>query len=131
MPFHGRLHSILKFCSGADNTAFITILSTYFLLTKPHYRDQLRAELQEAFPHPSQALTDDTLAQLPLLDAVITETLRLGTPYFMPRVVPAGGRVLDAHFIPGGTTVAIAAHSQHTAPANFFPDPLVRRVFPL
>ncbi|KAF8526956.1 cytochrome P450 [Hysterangium stoloniferum] len=62
---------------------------------------------------------------LQLLNAVLNETLRLGSPFFLPRIVPAGGVTVDGRFIPGGTIVAIAAYSQQVSPEIYPPDPLV------
>ena len=60
------------------------------------------------------------------LNGVIKETLRLASPYFNPRIIPSGGSVVDGKYIPEGTIVALAAHSQQTSPDNFFPSPQVR-----
>jgi cytochrome P450 len=62
---------------------------------------------------------------LPFLNAVVNESLRLGTPFFLPRVIPEGGVTIDGNFIPEGTMAAFAAFSQQTSPDNFYPDPLV------
>ena len=85
---------------------------------------KLQAVLDEAFPDPS-AIDSKVLASIPLLEAVLLETLRLCTPRFMPRVVPQDGVIIEGRMVPGGTIVALATHSQHTSEENFFPDPLV------
>lgn len=101
-------------------------LIVYFLIMEPHYYQRLRDELSAAFPDPNGPLPQEELLKLPFLEAVITEALRLGSPYFLPRVVPQGGARMDDKFIPEGTTIALAAYSQQVDPANFFPEPLVR-----
>lgn len=68
----------------------------------------------------------DELTALPFLNGVINETLRLASPYFNPRVVPAGGIFVDGQFIPEKTIVALAAHSQQLSEENFYPAPKVR-----
>ncbi|KAF2096004.1 cytochrome P450 [Rhizodiscina lignyota] len=52
---------------------------------------------------------------LPLLDAVVTETLRLHPPGPGPqrREVPKGGAVIEGRFIPGGTTIHAAPYYLH------------------
>lgn len=101
-------------------------LCCYFLVAEPHYYVALRAELDAAFPDPLGHLAPATLANLPLLNGAIHEVLRLGSPYFLPRVAGPGGAKIDGRYIPEGTIVALAAYSQQTSPDNFFPEPMVR-----
>ena len=101
-------------------------LATYFMTTEPKYFQLLRRELTQVFSDPTGPLLDEKLSQIPLLDAVINESLRLGSPYFLPRVVPEGGCAIEGRFLPEGTVVAQAAYSQQIDPENFYPDPLVR-----
>ena len=101
----------------------------YFITAQPKYFLRLREELEQVFFDPYGPLPDDKLVKVPFLDAVMKESLRLGTPYFMPRVVPEGGATIDGQFIPEGTIVAKANYSQQTDPENFYPEPLVRSRF--
>jgi cytochrome P450 len=52
---------------------------------------------------------------LPLLDAILKETLRLysPSPAIQPRVTPPGGTTIDGFRIPGGITVGTAAYCLH------------------
>ncbi|KIJ25908.1 hypothetical protein M422DRAFT_192885, partial [Sphaerobolus stellatus SS14] len=45
---------------------------------------------------------------LPLLNAIVNEVLRLSTPFFLPRVLPSDGMIIDGQHIPGDTIVGIA-----------------------
>ncbi|KIP04469.1 hypothetical protein PHLGIDRAFT_193285 [Phlebiopsis gigantea 11061_1 CR5-6] len=119
-----ELDAVIAILGGSDNTSITMALAVFFLTTEPRYYEQLRAEVAAAFPDPNAPLEHDTLQQLPLLEGVVMEALRLGSPYFLPRVVPAPGAHIDGRFIPPGTVVALAAYSQQTDPANFYPDPL-------
>lgn len=101
-------------------------LCCYFLVAEPHYYVKLRAELDAAFPEPLGHLAPATLAMLPFLNGAIHEVLRLGSPYFLPRVAGPGGAKIDGRYIPEGTIVALAAYSQQTSPDNFYPEPMVR-----
>jgi hypothetical protein len=60
---------------------------------------------------------------LPLLDAIIIETLRLFTaaPGRQRRIVPPGGVVVDGYFIPGGVEISSSAYCIHRHPGAF-PD---------
>jgi hypothetical protein len=55
------------------------------------------------------------LESLPLLDAIITETLRLHHPSPGPqrRMVPKDGASIDGYFIPEGVTISSSAYSLH------------------
>lgn len=50
---------------------------------------------------------------LPYFAACIKEGLRLNPPAtgFFSRIVPAGGKIIDGHFVPGGTEVTSHAYS--------------------
>lgn len=122
-----HLEAIVAIQGGSDNTSITMTLATYFIVTQPHTLAALRAELAAAFPDPTGPLPDDRLSALPLLDACIHEALRLGSPYFLPRVVPAPGAHVAGAFLPPGAIVANAAYSQQVSPDNFAPDPLAYR----
>ncbi|KAL0947701.1 hypothetical protein HGRIS_013787 [Hohenbuehelia grisea] len=102
-------------------------LAFYFILSAPQkygYYSRLRKELDLAFPDALGTLSLEKLNTLPFLNAVINEGLRLGSPFYLPRVVPPGGVEIAGKFIPPDTQVAIAAYSQQTSPENFWPEPL-------
>ncbi|KAI0700471.1 cytochrome P450 [Cytidiella melzeri] len=122
-----ELDAIVAIQGGSDNTGTTMALAIYFMLSSPSTYKTLQAALDEAFPDPLAPLDRRTLASIPILDAVLNEALRLGSPFFLPRVVPPGGTVIEGAMIPGGTTVALAAYSQQVAEENFFPDPLTFR----
>jgi cytochrome P450 len=67
---------------------------------------------------------DAPIESLPLLDAVVTEGLRCFAPIPMslPRYAPAGGRTIDAYWIPERTVVSCQAHSVHRMDQGIFPD---------
>jgi hypothetical protein len=52
---------------------------------------------------------------LPLLNAILKETLRLysPSPAIQPRVTPPGGTIIDGFRIPGGITVGTSAYCLH------------------
>lgn len=65
------------------------------------------------------------LDQLPYLDAVVNEGLRVfpAIPMSLPRVVPLGGRNIDDVWVPQGTVVSCQAHSVHRINSHVFPNP--------
>ncbi|KZT05810.1 cytochrome P450 [Laetiporus sulphureus 93-53] len=119
-----KVEAIIAIQGGSDNTSTTLAHIFYFLLSRPEYYTMLRAELDNVFANPMDHLDHGTLASLAFLNAVITEALRLGSSFFVPRIVPTGGFVLEGRHIPEGTIVAIAAYSQQMSPENYWPDPL-------
>ncbi|KAI0693841.1 cytochrome P450 [Cerioporus squamosus] len=75
---------------------------------------------QELVENPSAPLDD-----LPYLDAVVKEGLRVWSPIPMsfPRVVPQGGRVVDGVALPGGTIVSCQPYTMHRLDTGVFLDP--------
>lgn len=110
---------------GSDNTAVILTLAIFFLIAQPRYFQRLRDELNRHSTKMDEPLDHNELGKVAFLDAIINETLRLGTMFFLPRVVQKNGIRVGETFIPEGTTIALAAYSQHISPDNFSPDPLV------
>src|SRR5437879_5180045 len=53
--------------------------------------------------------TWEELSGLPLLHAIVKETLRLHPPagFNLPRAVPTGGRTICGYYLPEGTTVGM------------------------
>ena len=73
------------------------------LARNPSWQDRLRAELQTCTPAKGETFPSfHDLDALPILDAVIQESLRLhpAAPGSLPRETPAGGRILDGYFVP-------------------------------
>ncbi|KAI0759678.1 cytochrome P450 [Trametes elegans] len=119
-----NLDAVVAIVGGSDNTSITLAFAVYFLMANPDYYGRLRAELDRAFPDPVGELPMPVLTVLPFLNGVINETLRLTSPYYLPREVPPGGIVVEGKFIPEGTDVALAAYSQQVSPENFYPAPL-------
>jgi cytochrome P450 len=71
------------------------------------WQDKLRNELKTTLaPEVHEAPPYHTLAALPVLDAVINESLRLhpAAPASLQRSTPTGGRDLDGYHIPQGVS---------------------------
>jgi cytochrome P450 len=102
----------------------------YEIAKHPATLADLRAELRTLDPPlfsgkgiPASALR--ALDALPLLNAVVTETLRVRNPVRLPmrRVVPPGpGAVVDGFTIPAGTTVSASA-LPYNMNEDAFPSP--------
>ncbi|KAI0823233.1 cytochrome P450 [Trametes gibbosa] len=105
--------------AGLDTTGdALTFLMHHLSLPGAHaLQDRLRAELRA---HPG-ARPDG----LPFLDALVKEGLRVfcPVPMGMPRVVPAGGAVVDGVRLPGGTIVSCQPYTLHRLDVRVFPEP--------
>ncbi|KAA8650755.1 cytochrome P450 [Aspergillus tanneri] len=106
--------------AGSDTTAVTLTYLVYAVCSDSHIRSTLVSELN-GLP---DKFTDRDTRNLPYLNQVINETLRLYTavPGPLPRVVPEEGACLAGYNIPGGVTVSTQAYSMHRD-ERIFPDP--------
>ncbi|KAH8093149.1 cytochrome P450 [Cristinia sonorae] len=119
-----RMDALFAIQAGSDTTSGVLTFVFYYLLANPKAYERLRAELDEAFPDPDAPLNLDLLTNLPYLNGVVDESLRLGTPFpGLPRITPQGGAMIDGVFIPEGTIVGVPAYTQEIHPENFWPEP--------
>jgi cytochrome P450 len=103
----------------------------YELSRAPHLQLSLRKELLTLSPNITLDSTLNKLPtpreidSLPLLQAIVQESLRLHTPTAAPqaRVVPPGGTVVEGYEIPAGVRISTAARVLHLN-EEVFPDPL-------
>ncbi|KAI1852146.1 hypothetical protein JX265_013117 [Neoarthrinium moseri] len=107
--------------AGSDTTATTMTYLTWVVLKMPSLRERLEEEVAALSP----GFRDQDLEELPLLNAVIDEVLRLygAAPGSLPRNVPEGGATLGGYFLPAGTVVSTQAFTFHRDSA-IFPDPL-------
>lgn len=98
----------------------------YELSQDPDCQKALRRELLTTLAEPSEGRNlAHRLADLPVLDAVVTETMRTRAPCPgpFPRVVPDSGCRLAQKFdVPAGTIVSSSAWALHFNP-SIFPSP--------
>lgn len=89
--------------AGSETTATALSGITNCLLNSPDIFSRLVQEIRDYFSHETE-ITANSVAELPFLNAVIDEGLRLCPPVAlgMPRVVPPGGSEVCGHWLPGG-----------------------------
>lgn len=104
--------------AGIDTTgdALTFLMHQLSLPESWHVQDELFKEIQEN--------REESLDNLPYLDAVIKESLRCFPPIPMsqPRYVPSGGRTIDGYFVPAGKIVSCQAWSVHRLNSQTFPE---------
>ncbi|KAF2499012.1 cytochrome P450 [Lophium mytilinum] len=112
-----RMEAINIIIAGTDTTGTTLTYLTWAVLQRPALQRKLEEEVATLSPD----FTDADLIELPLLNAVIQETLRLygAAPSSLPRVVPKGGAKFGPQdsYVPEGTTVCTQAYTFHRDPA--------------
>ncbi|KAJ5446577.1 Cytochrome P450 [Penicillium cf. griseofulvum] len=108
--------------AGSDTTAVTLTYLVYAVLSQP----QLQTDLEDEVQGLAEGYDDATLENLPLLNAVIKETLRLygAASGSLPRDIPEGGAMLAGHYIPEGFTVSTQSYTIHRDP-EIYPNPEV------
>jgi cytochrome P450 len=117
---------VLQLVAGGDSTA--TAIKTTALYLISHYRvlRRLREELDQAelSGQISSPITNTESLQLPYLQAVVKEGLRIFVPGhpLLIKQAPPEGDFFDGKWIPGGTRIAHSQWSQQRDPI-YGPDP--------
>jgi cytochrome P450 len=89
---------------GTDTTSITLSYTAWELAKQPALQDKVRQELREAGVHVDVGVPRYVdLEKLKLLDAVVTEGLRLhpAAPASLPRVSPKGGAKIAGVWVPG------------------------------
>lgn len=117
--------------AGSDTTASTLSGLLYFLLANPQALAKLKEEIQQftASGQLSEQPSFKECQQMPYLDAVLKESLRLHSAVGLPlwRVVPKGGVEIAGQFVPEGTNIGINAWVAHRNPTVWGPDAEVFR----
>jgi cytochrome P450 len=119
--------------AGREGNHLALLYAAHELSVHPDWQAKLRAEINGFslnFAYDGSSSTSEGLEPLPeakaintlpILDAIVTETLRLRPPVPspQPRVVPTAGATIEGHFVPGGTKIFSSARCLHTNPTVF------------
>ncbi|KAJ2305962.1 hypothetical protein IWW55_001682 [Coemansia sp. RSA 2706] len=128
--------NIVFLVAGTDTTALTLTWTIHYLMLYPDVYRRAVHEVRSKFAREHLITYAEGKAQLPYIEAVIYESLRIravsGTA--LPRVVPAGGATFQGHYLPAGTQINVniagANHHQETwdqprlfNPERFLEDP--------
>lgn len=118
--------ALLQIVAGSDTTAGTIRTVMLGLLTNPTAYERLKSEINAATVSNrlSSPITDAEGRQMPYLQAVIREGLRLMPPasgaFF--KQVPPGGDSINGMFIPGGTQIGSSPLAIHRSKKIFGAD---------
>lgn len=117
-------NTVTVLANGMDPTASTLTYLIWAVCRRPEVKVQLLEEI-DSLPDEFQ---DDHLKQLPYLNQVIEETLRLypAVGGGLLRTVPPQGAIIAGHQIPPGTIVSCQAYTMHRDP-EIFPNPGIFR----
>ncbi|KAK4445893.1 cytochrome P450 [Podospora aff. communis PSN243] len=107
--------------AGSETTATTLAGTVNYLTSYPSAQKKLAAEVRAKFKT-SESISLDGLQDLPYLNAVIKEGLRLCPPFpwIIPRTIPEGGRTICGAWMPAGTKVSIHTNAIHRNPDYFY-----------
>lgn len=118
--------ALLQVVAGSDTSAGTLRAVMLSILTNPAMYRKLQREIDEgiAAGKISSPITDTEARQLPYLQAVIKEGLRIMPPasgaFF--KEVPPTGDIIDGKFIPGGTQIGSSPLGIHRSKKIFGVD---------
>ncbi|KAI1432488.1 cytochrome P450 [Xylaria sp. CBS 124048] len=124
---HQLRHQLLTFLAAGHETTSSALSWACYLLTKhPEMQDKLREEIRQVLPAGSEIDESIDLAgifeQLPYLNGIINETLRLypTVPLTMRQAIRDSE--LAGQFIPKGVTVVLSMWQMNRSPELWGPD---------
>ena len=102
--------TILPSLAGSDTTATAVRATLLHIVTNARVTSSLRAEIEAAKPS-WPVITDAEAREMPYLQAVIKEGLRIWPPVvgLMAKEVPKGGDVFKGQYLPEGTHIGYCA----------------------
>jgi len=118
VPVAGSLYeeSQALMFGGGDTTGNAMMLTAFYVTKQPDVYKKLKAELMSTWPVLDQVPSLKTLEQLPYLNVVLKEGLRMSTGVVsgLARIVPPAGAKLCDTFIPAGVSSIMFMFSGYT-----------------
>lgn len=117
--------ALTQLIAGSDTTSNTSCALLYHVLCNTQVLHKLQAELDAALPDANAVPMFTQVKDLPYLDAVIKETMRIHSTSSLglPRVIPPGpGITLCGHHFPQGTVLSVPAYTIHHSTEIWGPD---------
>ncbi|KAJ9294970.1 hypothetical protein DTO271G3_6532 [Paecilomyces variotii] len=107
--------------AGSDTTGATLANILYYLTVNPSVYERLQQQLDNLFPNASDSFTYEQVRNIPYVEAIINETLRLkpAVPSGQPRVTPPDGLLIDDVWIPGDVNVIVPQYIVQRDNRNF------------
>ncbi|KAI9669100.1 MAG: hypothetical protein M1831_000692 [Alyxoria varia] len=128
--------ALTQLIAGSDTTSNSMCALLFHVLRTEGVMESLQEELDEAIPSGVDVPAFEMVKDLPYLDKVIKETLRIHSPSSLglPRLVPAtgppntpnsdprGGITFSGHHFPPGTVLSVPSYTIHHSTSIWGPD---------
>ena len=123
-PRRIRAEAQIAIGAGTLTTAHALKAATYHILANPSIHAQLLEELEAHIPEPDHPLALRELEQLPHLNAIMYESLRIfyGNSHRLQRIFPSRTVQYKDMTIPPGTPISMSTVHIHDNP-RIFPNP--------
>ncbi|KAF2132728.1 benzoate para-hydroxylase [Dothidotthia symphoricarpi CBS 119687] len=108
--------ALTQLIAGSDTTSNTSCALLYHCLATPHVVPKLQKELDAALPDSDAVPSFAQVRDLPYLDAVIKETMRIHSTSSLglPRMVPPGpGVTISGRHFPQGVVLSVPAYTMH------------------
>jgi benzoate 4-monooxygenase len=108
--------ALTQLIAGSDTTSNTSCALLYHCLSHPEVVQKLQKELDKALPDVDKVPTYAQVKDLPYMDAVIKETMRIHSTSSLglPRLIPPGpGLTLLGQHFPQGTVLSVPAYTIH------------------
>ncbi|KAI2631766.1 cytochrome P450 [Xylaria nigripes] len=110
--------ALTQLIAGSDTTSNSSCALLYYVARTPGVLAKVQGELDAAIPdHETKVPDFESIRNLPYLEAVINETLRIHSTsgIGLPRQIPSTsqGISLNGHYFPPGTVLSVPTYSIH------------------
>ncbi|KAF2792227.1 cytochrome P450 [Melanomma pulvis-pyrius CBS 109.77] len=117
--------ALTQLIAGSDTTSNTSCALLFHCLEHPDVIAKLQKELDAAIPDIDMTPTFAAVKDLPYLDNVIKETMRIHSTSSLglPRIIPPGpGITLNGHHFPQGVVLSVPAYTIHHSTSIWGPD---------
>jgi len=116
--------ALTQLIAGSDTTSNTSCAILYWMLKNPHCVKKLQVELDDAIPDGTAVPQFSQVKDLPYLDAVIKESMRIHSTSSLglPRQVIGTGVTVSGHYFPPGTVLSVPSYTIHHSTAIWGPD---------